>query len=221
MDTSQPTAIAPGFSGFADEYLLTGVEYSDPKYLQAVQALHPGFIRYPSGLPSMAFDWQTGHVNQSWITQLTPKVNSIAVAAMNYGLKMAQAKGGACFVPGACYSDFATFVKTLGARAMIDFNGWSDTNANSAENMVLAAKTNGLNVIAWELANEPYVYPTFFSTPASYAGFEAPYAAGMTAADPNAPVSVFYQGAFSFVGETTVLGIVGCPPIRRSIGKAR
>jgi hypothetical protein len=200
VDTTSPTAIPTNFSGFADEYLLTGVEYNDPKYMPVVQAMHPGFVRFPSGLPSMAFDWQAAHENQTWITHLTPKVTTTAVGGMKYAQKVTQAKGGVCFVPGTCFADFATFVNTLGAGAFVDFNGWSDTNTNSAGNMVTAAQANNVNVITWELANEPYVYPLFFPAPDSYASFETTYDNSIAAVNPNAPASVFYQGAFSFVG---------------------
>lgn len=201
VNTAAPTAIATGFSGFSDEYLLNGVEYNDPKYLSMVQALKPGFIRYPAGLPSMAFDWQTAHLNQTWINTLTPNITAVAVSGLNRSLKLTQAKGGGCFTPGKCFSDFATFANALGANAIVDFNGWTDTNTNSAGLMVAAAQAAGLNVLEWELANEPYVYPLVFPTPASYASAEQnPYYNNIVSANPNATTGVFYQGAFSFVG---------------------
>ncbi|HLY20308.1 MAG TPA: putative Ig domain-containing protein, partial [Bryobacteraceae bacterium] len=67
VNTTAATPLAPGFSGFDDEYLIHGVEYWDPKYLAMVQPLKPGWVRYPAGTPSMAFDWQAAHLNLSWI----------------------------------------------------------------------------------------------------------------------------------------------------------
>ncbi|MGO4880806.1 MAG: putative Ig domain-containing protein [Bryobacteraceae bacterium] len=67
VNTATATPLAPGFSGFDDEYLINGVEYWDPKYIAMVQPLKPGWIRYPSGTPSMGFDWQTAHENLAWI----------------------------------------------------------------------------------------------------------------------------------------------------------
>ncbi|MFN7992362.1 MAG: Ig domain-containing protein [Bryobacteraceae bacterium] len=201
IDTTKPAAIATGISGFADEYLLTGVEYNDPKYLGMVQGLKPGFIRYPAGLPSMVFDWQTGHENSTWITQLSSKVNITALAGFNKSAMLTQAKGGACFTPGTCFSDFGTFVNALGASGIVDFNGFTDTNANSAANMVTAARNNGVNIIEWELSNEPYVYPLIFPTATSYAtAMNSPYYTNFASANPTGTIGVFYQGAFSFVG---------------------
>jgi Putative Ig domain len=201
VNTTLPASIATNFSGFADEYLLTGVEYNDPKYLSVVQALKPGFIRYPSGLPSMAFDWQSAHENQTWINNLTPYISSIALAGLNRGLKLAQAKGGACFTPGACYSDFSSFLSSLGANGIVDFNGFSDTNADSMGLMAAAAQAANANIVEWELANEPYFYPLYFASPAAYASFEySPYFLDLQAAAPAATAGVFFQGQFSSAG---------------------
>jgi hypothetical protein len=154
--------------------------------------LKPGWIRFPSGTPSMAFDWQTGHENQTWITELEPKVNSFAIEAITRGQELSQAKGGAYL------TDFATLCATVGAKAIIDFNGWTDTNPNSAELMVQAAQAAGVNVEEWELSNEPYFYPEVFPTGTAYAkAMFAPYYTPINTTDPSATVGLFFEGEFT------------------------
>jgi hypothetical protein len=201
--TTAPTPLAPGFSGFNDPYLFTGVEYTDPKYIAMIQPMKPGFIRFPGGLQSMAFDWQAGHENQSWINKLAPNITSFALSGLNLAQKMTQAKGGACFTGttgGTCYSNYADLVNTLGVAALVDFNGWTDTNPGSAANMVAAAQAAGLNVLEWELTNEPYLYPKIFPTASSYAASQNLYADDIFSANPIATLGAFYQGKFMDFG---------------------
>ncbi len=198
--TAATTPLPPGFSGFSDPYLFTGVEYTDPKYIAMIEPMKPGFIRFPGGLQSMAFDWQTGHANQSWINALAPNIPASTLQGLELALQMTQAKGGACFTGatgGACYSNYADLAHTLGAATIVDFNGWTDTNPGSAANMVAAAQAAGLNVREWELSNEPYFYNLIFPTAASYAASQYPYAQGIFSVNPGAASGVFYQGQFS------------------------
>ena len=199
VTTTAATPLPPGFSGFSDPYLLTGVEYTDPKYIAMVQPLKPGFIRFPGGLQSMAFDWQSGHFNQSWINKLAPDIPPITLQGLNLALQMTQAKGGACFTAttgGTCYSNYADLANLLGAATIVDFNGWTDVNTGSAANMVAAAQAAGLNVREWELTNEPYIYTKIFPTAASYAASQFPYAQDIFSANPAATLGLFYQGQF-------------------------
>lgn len=163
VTTTRTTPLNPGFSGVDDEYLINGVEYWDPKYIAAVQPLKFGFIRFPGGIESVAFDWQAGHLNTTWMNELKPKVNSFVWDSLSYSLVLSQAKGGAQF------SDYATFLHTLGTNGLVVLNGYTDTNTDSAGKMVNAAQTLGINVLEWELGNEPYCCPLIFSTSTAYA----------------------------------------------------
>ena len=193
VDTSTSVPLAKGFSGFDDEYLINGVEYWDPKYIPFVQALKPGWIRFPSGTPSMAFDWQAGEENASWITQLQPVVISETYQALQKSQLLTEAKCGADF------SKYGALLQTAGANGIVAFNGYTDTNANSAGKMVTAAQAAGLNVIEWELANEPFIYPKIYATAADYAAAQYnPYYLDMIAANPAVSAGVFYQGQFIF-----------------------
>jgi hypothetical protein len=197
LTTTSATPLAPGFSGFHDSPLLNGIEYFDPKWVAAVQPLKPGWIRFPGGTPSMAFDWQTAHMDSAWLSVLEPNIPADFYSTLVKAQELVQAKGGACFSGGSCVSDYATFLNTLGANGIVDVNGWTDTNPNSAGEMVAAAQAAGLNIVEWEIDNEPYVFPGIFPTPASYAAAAYdPYYLNIVAANPSATAGVFFQGQF-------------------------
>jgi hypothetical protein len=202
LTTTSTTPLAQGFSGFHDEYLLHGVEYWDPKWLAMVQPLEPGFVRFPSGTPSMAFDWQAGHMNSTWMSIVEPSMNSNDIMGLVTAQEMTQAKGGACFVGGSCVSDYATFLKTLGAKGIVAFNAFTDNKPNSVGAMASAAHTAGINIMEWELDNEPYDFPAIFPTSTNYASFVYnPYYQHLHGTDPTSTAGVFFQGQFlSFFG---------------------
>ena len=192
VNTNSPVPLAPGFSGFDDEYLINGVEYWDPKYLAMVAPLKPGWIRFPSGSPSMAFDWQTGYLNNSWIAELKPKVITFIYDGLVKSQLLTQAKCGAQF------ANYATLLKTLGANGIAIINGYTDTNTNSAYKLVKAAQTDGVNILDWELDNEAYCCPSWFPKPSNYlTSAYNPYYKEVTAANPNAQAGVFYEGQFA------------------------
>ncbi len=144
----------------------------------------------------MPFDWQAGHTNTGWLNELIssdpPLVDAFTASELVTAQQLTQAKGGVNF------SDFANFVKSLGANTVITFNAYTDTNPSSAANMLTAAQGYGLNVLEWELANEPYLFPLIFPSPASYASaMNFPYFNDILSANPSATVGLFYAGQFT------------------------
>ena len=144
----------------------------------------------------MPFDWQAGHTNTGWLNELTasnpPLVDPFTASELVTAQQLTQAKGGVNL------SDFANFVKSLGANTVITFNAYTDTNPSSAANMVTAAQGYGLNVLEWELANEPYLFPLIFPSSASYASaMNFPYFSDIVSANPSATVGLFYAGQFT------------------------
>ena len=193
IDTTTSSPLAAGLSGFNVPQLRNGVEYFDPKFLNAVSPLQPGWVRFPGGTDSLAFDWQAGHVNTAWMNSLIsgnpPLVGSHTAQILTTSQQLAQAKGGVWFY------DFANFAKTLNASAIVCFNSYTDTNPSSAGILVLLAQALGVNVTEWELANEAYIYPTIFPTAASYAAaMNTPYYNDIVSAAPNATVGLFMSG---------------------------
>jgi hypothetical protein len=202
---TQPAAtIAAGFSGVNLAQPRNGVEYFDPKFVAAATPLKPGWVRYPGGTVSMDFDWSTGYTNTTWMNSLITgnpaPVTGQPENILTISQQLTQVKGGVMF------SDFATFVSTLGAAAIICFNSFTDTNPGSATQMALAAQSYGLNVEEWELGNEAYLYPLVpgFQTPAAYAASSNPYFNEIITAAPTATVGLFAAGWYP--------GSPGCAP---------
>jgi hypothetical protein len=195
INTQTPIPIAAGFSGFNAPQVRNGVEYYDPKFLAAVTPLKPGCLRFPAGTASMDFDWNAGHVNMTWLENLTvgnPALVPVSTAnILNASQELTQAKGGVWL------SDFATFAQTLGANAVVCVNGYTDTNPGSTALLAQAVQGCGLNVVEWELANEPYLYPLIFPTAASYASaMHNPYYNDLISVAPTATVGLFDVGLF-------------------------
>jgi hypothetical protein len=195
IDTTAPSPLPAGFSGFNVPQLRNGVEYYDPKFVAATASLLPGSLRFPAGTASLAFDWQAGHIDTDWLDYLTlsipPLVDSGTAGILNTAQKLTQAKGGVFL------SDFATFANTFGSPVIICFNGYTDNNPSSATQMAQAAQSYGLNVEEWELANEPYLYPMIFPTADSYAAsMFNPYYSDIVSVAPTATAGLFSEGLF-------------------------
>ena len=195
IDTTSPSPLPAGFSGFNVPQLRNGVEYFDPKFVAAAASLRPGWLRFPAGTASLAFDWQAGHVNTGWLDYLTlsspPLVGSGTASILHKAQQLTQAKGGVYF------SDFATFANTFGSPVIVCFNGYTDTDPSSATQMALAAQSYGLNVEEWELSNEPYLYPLIFPTASAYAAsMFSPYFSDIVSVTPAANVGLFSAGLF-------------------------
>jgi uncharacterized protein (TIGR03437 family) len=97
-------------------------------------------------------------------------------------------KGGGSFVDGANRANF------LGAKLIVCVYGFTDT-AQSAGQMAAFAKANNIPAAVWELSNEPYLYPSFFSSGADYVTKMKPYRDAIKAADANAVVAIFFIDA--------------------------
>lgn len=187
--------LPPGFSGFNVPQPRNGVEYYDPKFIAAVAPLKPGWLRFPGGTVSMAFDWQAGHINTAWMNYLIggtiPLVDPRSAGILTTSQQLTQAKGG------VWPSDFAAFAKSMSTNAIVCLNTYTDTNTASAASLAMAAQGYGLNGVEWEMANEPELYPNIFPNPASYASAAySPFFTDLTSAQPGATVGLFSAGQF-------------------------
>jgi hypothetical protein len=205
ISTESSSPLAAGFSGYNAPQLRNGVEYYDRKFVDAVAPLLPGWLRFPAGTASMAYDWNPqdssgGHIDINWMNYLIdgnpPLVSGQAATVLLGSQPLTQAKGGVFL------SDFATFANTFYAKAIMCFNAYTDTNLNSATLMAQAAQTAKIKVMEWELANEAYLYPLIYPSAASYAtAMYNPYFNDIVAATPNATIGLFMAGTFT--GSTT------------------
>ncbi|HXP86162.1 MAG TPA: hypothetical protein VN841_15665 [Bryobacteraceae bacterium] len=198
IDATQATALNPNFSGFNDEVTFPP-EYFDYRLNNLAAQLTPGWVRYPSGLFSDAFNWQTGLMVPSWVAQFQgTNIEPLLTGSVGW----VNGKGGGAFVDAANRANF------WGAKLIIDVNGYTDT-PQSAGQMAAYAKANHIPVAVWELSNEPYFYKQFFSSGADYAMKMKPYRDAIKAADPSAVVAIFFSDA----GDTTPN-----PPWDQSLG---
>jgi hypothetical protein len=206
INTQTSTPVAPGFSGFNVPQPRNGVEYYDPKFINAVIPLKPGWLRFPGGTSSMDYDWNPadpsgGHTNIGWMNSLIlgnpPLVTGQSATVLTTSQQLTQAKGGVYL------SDFAAFARYFGSKAIICINGYTDKNVNSAGLMAQAARNYGLNVLEWELSNEPYVYTAIFPTAESYGIAMHPYFNDIKSAAPSARTAVFFEGQFSGASNPT------------------
>jgi uncharacterized protein (TIGR03437 family) len=184
IDTTHTTPLNANFSGFNDEVVFPA-EFFDYRLENLAAQLSPGWVRYPSGSFSDAFNWQTGMMVPAWAAQFqTDNIAQLLTEAVPW----VNGKGGGSFVDGANRANF------LGAQLIVCVNAYTDT-PQSAGQMAAFARANHIPVAVWELANEPYFYSNFFSSATDYATKMKPYRDAIKAADPAAVVAIFFIDA--------------------------
>ena len=188
IDTTRTTPFHSGFSGFNDEVVFPA-EFFDYRLNNLAAELSPGWVRYPSGLFSQAFNWQTGLMVPPWVAQFQ---DTNIAALLTESVPWVNGKGGGSFADAATRADF------WGAKLIVSVNAYTDT-PQSAGQMAAFAKANHIPVAVWELANEPYLYKQFFATGADYVAKMKPYRDAIKAADPGAVVAIYFIDA----GDTT------------------
>jgi len=191
--TANSTPLNPGFNGFNHD-LQNAVESFDVNFQQMVTSLSPGWLRYPGGTVSEAFDWVSGKIIPAWVDGLSAKAYTHDVNAA--ALPIVDGKGGSLF------SDFAGLAANVGgAKIIVSVNTYTDT-PQSAQAFAQYALTHHIPVAAWELANEPYTWlktagepGAFFTDATDYANKMRPYRDAIKAADPNAVVTLYFSEA--------------------------
>jgi hypothetical protein len=187
--TTTATPLNPGFNGF-NSNLNDAVEYYDTNFQHMLTTLSPGWLRFPAGTESEAFDWVSGEIVSAWVDGLAakPYTHDLNAGAQS----IVGGKGGASF------SDFANLAANVGgAKIIVSVNAYTDT-PQSAQAFAQYALTNHIPVAAWELANEPYTWigtGAFFTDAAYYATKMKPYRDAIKAADPNAVVTLYFSEA--------------------------
>src|SRR5579871_507427 len=178
IDTTSTTPVHPGFSGISDD-LYPVVEYWDYRFNTRAAKIGFGWVRFPGGNTSDSYNWQTGQEDPAWVAQL-------ASDGVQQAAEQVAGKGGARIIDAANRANF------LGASLIVCVNGFTDT-AQSAGQLAAYVKANQIPVVAWELSNEPYLYPDFFPTATAYLDKMKPYRDAIKAVDPNAVVAVFIR----------------------------
>jgi len=70
--TTASTPLNPGFNGFNGN-MKNAVEYCDTNFQRNLATLSPGWLRFPGGTDSEAFNWATGEIVSAWIDALAAK----------------------------------------------------------------------------------------------------------------------------------------------------
>jgi uncharacterized protein (TIGR03437 family) len=179
IDTTLTIPIAPGFSGVSDD-LVFPVEYWDYRFNSLAAQIGYGWVRFPGGNTSDIYNWQTGEQSADWLTQFganQPNGTQASIAQV-------AGKGGAKLI------DAANRANLFGATLIVCANGFTDT-PQSIGRLAAYVKANNIRVAAWELSNEPYLYPEFFPTATAYLDKMKPYRDAIKAVDPNAIIAIF------------------------------
>ena len=183
INTAQTTQLNAGFSGFNYEAAVPYEPY-DPLFNAVAAQLSPGWIRYPAGISSDAFVWQTGLMSPSWVAQFQ---------STNFESTLSDSIGWIAGKGGHQFADVGNQAVYLGAQVIVDVNAFTDT-PESVGQMAAFAKANHIPVAVWELSNEAYLFvPAFFQSGADYAAKMKPYRDAIKAADPNAVVALFFS----------------------------
>jgi hypothetical protein len=185
--------IEPGFAGYNVALMYVAFGYGDPRFAVKVRKLVPGWLRYPAGTRSEAFDWTTGASHQSWVDSASltfaQDVQADFREVLQSALEVLAAKGGEHLDEAAALS------RTSGARGLIIcLNVFTDT-PSSAKQFVAYAKRHRIRVLGWELGNEPYFNSKLWPTSTAYANAVRPFAEAIREADPNAKIGVSMSDA--------------------------
>jgi hypothetical protein len=178
IDITTTIPIHSGFSGVNTD-LGFPVEYWDYRF--NTLAAQVG-LRFPGGSSGDIYNWQTGEDVVAWFVPFSsgtagPSQSSIALVA---------GRGGAKLIDAANRANF------LGASLIVCANGFTDS-AQSIGQMAAYVKANNLPVAAWELSNEAYLSPQFFTDATTYLNTMKPYRDAIKAVDPNAIVAIFIR----------------------------
>jgi len=180
INTAVTSPVSPGFSGVSTD-LGFPVEYWDYRFNALAATIGFAWVRFPGGTSSDIYNWQTGEDEQSWLAQFHA---GSGVGGDSTTLQLVAGRGGAKLI------DAANRANLLGAQLIICVNGYTDTAA-SAGQLAAFVKANNIQVAAWELSNEPYLYRTFFATASAYLDAMKPYRDAIKAVLPNATVAIF------------------------------
>jgi hypothetical protein len=182
ISTSNPSAIGPAFAGFNVALMDAALGYTDPRLITFAQRLAPGWLRYPAGTRSEAFDWMTGQSRPEWVGRFS---GTRFHETLEDTLRVLAAKGG------ERVDDAYSLARMVGAKDLIIcVNVFSDT-PESAGRFAAYAKQHAIRVFAWQLGNEPTLSPEFFASAVDYAAKVRPFAEAIKGADPSAQVSLF------------------------------
>lgn len=188
--TTEATPVNSGFAGFNSAFN-KGVSYIDTNMTSVAQALGVGFIRWPGGSETDVFDLQTGLMRAEWAQDARFSINPSLQSRFMDTYYILQGMGG---LPIDYVRSLATAVGSTGILVCV--NAFTDSPGDAAAFARYAA-ARGTPVLGYELANEPYLFPTFFADAQDYLDKMGLYASAIRQGSPGAQVGVFLSDAGS------------------------
>ena len=193
ISSRNPTSVEPGFAGYNVALMEVAFGYDDRRFAAQVQRLSPGWLRFPAGTRSEAFDWTTGTSHQSWVDRVsrtfTRDVQGYFQKILQRTLEVLAAKGGEHF------DQAGALAKSAGAQGLIVcVNVYTDSPA-SARQFAEYARRHGIRVLGWELGNEPYFNRGLWRTSTAYAAAVRPFAEAIRQGDSKAKIGLAMSDA--------------------------
>ncbi len=187
VQTSEGHPLNEGFSGFNVRIADGPWNYNHPDFREAVQSLHPGFLRYFSGTTGSYFNMNTGMMEYEWFEQLRNHGNPQDGIPDLY--KWVEVKGPHRLI------DLYDMLGENSAKLVITFNSFVDTPENAAK-LARFCKNNNIIVDYWQFTNEPNFYTPprryFFNDGKDYAVKQKEVAEAILAVDPDARLALSY-----------------------------
>jgi hypothetical protein len=180
VSTKNATELEPGFAGYNSPFMATGIKATDPRLLPLVKRLSLGWLKYPAGTRTNAFDWSTGLYREEWIDR----------SEGFFGIESRDTNRMLAVTGPQLIDDVYSLGRNVGAAGLIvQVNTFTD-NPTSARRFAQYAKDHNIRVFAWQLGAEPTQFPKVFPTASEYADKMRPFADAIRSADPKAKISV-------------------------------
>ncbi|GEM_PF-1953218 len=187
VQTPEGHPLNEGFSGFNVRISDGPWNYNHPDFREAVQSLHPGFLRYFSGTTGDYFNMNTGMMEYEWFEQFLSQGDTQDNIPELY--KWVEVKGPHRLI------DLYDMLGENSAKLVITFNSFVDTPENAAK-LARFCKNNNIIVDYWQFTNEPNFFTPprryFFNDGEDYAVKQKEAAEAILAVDPDARLALSY-----------------------------
>jgi len=177
IDTNAEQPIQAGFSGYNYPALFSTGPVAYKPYVQAVNELHPGVLRWPAGTPNDAYNWRAGDLEDEWTVQFNER---------NY-LRAMKWRSRPRVLGTAKISDYKRLLDQIQAKSIIVVNAANDT-PSSIYDLAKYCADNNIIVEYWEIGNENYYHSEFYNDGRDYALKARPFAEAIRSAVPGAKI---------------------------------
>ncbi|WNJ16910.1 fibronectin type III domain-containing protein [Pontibacter sp. G13] len=184
IDTRAGHPLTPGASGYNVRIADKVWSYTHPDFLQAVDTLRPGWLRYFSGTMGDAFSAATGMYDYDYLKQMSKQGQYLR------GHAFTQMKG-----PHRVYDLYQVLGRVRG-KLVVTINGFTETPDIAGE-LARFCRNHHIEVEGWQFCNEPYFYVPhreryWWNDGYDYARKMKPYADSIRSVIPDAKLALNY-----------------------------